>query len=316
MPALQGAIAASGDVASGMKRIGRLTNTRVSDRSIDGDQLRALMITEGLPDELVPKTRPEVFDFQKACASVATRRAGKDTKGEYVEVARVKADHEECVYQVTRCVKDKAHRVIEHHKSMRIVYRKDRAARGQDPIYIEPLGQDDYEALKHLEAKIRLHFDVHRGKLPGANVRGILRELFARLHATRWSSTNSVWFVPEEHAGTIEAMERVLKALYGPDDVEFDHIPLYRGDAEDILERKVASHVRTDVAKLMGENAEKLRGDDKVKLVTFTRAREERARLDEYARRMIGVVGDEISAVKESLRMLDDQLMEMWGRVE
>lgn len=313
MTALPNVIAASGNV--GMARIGRLTTTHVPDRAIDGERLRELMKAEGLPHDLVPAKRSPVFDFQNACATVATRRGGKDAKGEYVEVARVKADQVECVYQITRCVKDTTNRVVEHHKSMRIVYAKERLAQGRDPIYVDALSFDDYEALKHLEQKIRLHFDAHRGRLPGQNVRVILRELFARLHATRWAANASVWFVPEQHAGTIDAMERVLKALCG-DQVEFDAIPLYRADTIDVLERKVASQVRTDVGKLMGENAEKLRAGEKVKTTTFERARAERAKLSEYAKHMIALVGDEIGAVEESLRMLDDQLMEMWGRVE
>jgi hypothetical protein len=311
---MAGAVAGAGALDT-LTRIGRLTNTRVSDRSIDGDKLRELMKAEGLPSELVPAKRAEVFDFQKACASVSARRSSKDAKGEYVEVARAKADSDECVYVITRCVKDPANRTIEHRKSMRVVYDKARRARGEDPISVEVMGAADYEALKHLEHKIRANFEIHRGKLPGSNVRAILRAVFAKVHATRWSTTNSVWFVPEQHASTIEAMERVLKALYGLDDVEFDSIPLYKEDTGDIVERKVISHVRTDVSKLMAENAERLRGGDKIKQTTFERAREEREKLDGYAREMVSVVGGELDAVKEAMRLLDDQLVAMFGRV-
>lgn len=292
---------------------GTLTTTSIPDRPVDSEQLRRLMQQHGLDDSLVPAKRPEVFDFQNACRSVETRRGVRAPQGKrtQVTVGEVVTNAAESVYQITAEVRDEANRVIEHPKGMRVVY--DKAFVGQDPIRVEPL--EAFASMDPaLEARIRLHFDVHRGKLPGPKVREILRTLFRRMAATRWA--NSVWFVAVQHAPTLEAMETVVKELYGLD-ADFSTIPIPNtAGVKRILGEKVIAHVRGDATKLMGEIADQLRDGKTVNERSFKRMADARADLVAQADAMQDAYGSELTGVDEALKLVDAQIREMWGRVQ
>lgn len=291
---------------------GCLTTSKVPDAVTDLEGFRTLMQANGLDDSLVPPKRREVDDFAFACRSVETRR-GKVLKGERVSVGEVVTNAAESVYQITHEQVDAQNRVINHPKAMRVVYDKTQSP--ADPIRVEPMEPSHYEALKHLEDAIRARFFALRGTLPGSKVRAILRELFKQMNATRWSSANSVWFVPKEHAGTLEAIERVLKAAYP--DAEFDSIPLPNTTGvRKLVEEKVGAHVGSDATKLMAEIAEKLRDGASVREDTFKRANDRAREIRSYAERMEKMLGAEVEQVAEATKLIDAQLMEMWGRVK
>jgi hypothetical protein len=296
---------------------GTLTNTRVPDAPVNLEQLRALMTAEGLDTSMLPapKTpRPAAHDFALACRAVETRRGKRGRTGERVAVGEVVTNASESVYQITREVVDETNRVIDHKKGMRVVLAKQQTT-SADPISVEPFAQEHYDHLRHLEAEIRLRFDALRGTVPGSKVRAILREQFRRMHATRWSTTNSVWFVPLEHAGELAAMERVLKALYT--DAEFDTIPLpNNAGIAKMLEDKTGTHVQIDATKLGQEIAEKLAGKGQLSQATFERMKAKANDVAEYADKMENLLGGEVATAREALRLVDMQLVELFGRVK
>jgi hypothetical protein len=293
---------------------GFLSTTSVPDRPVDLELLRKLMQDSGLDASLVPARRAEIFDFQQVCRSVETRRGVRAPQGSVTQIAvgEVVTNASESVYQVTVEVRDEANRVIEHPKAMRVVYDKSLAGPGKDPIRFEPLEAAYADALKDLEHKIRLRFEASRGRLPGAKVREILRTLFKRMYATRWA--NSVYFVGSAHEADLAAMRTVVKGLYGHD-ADFSTIPVpnTRG-VKEILAEKVASHVQGDVMKLMGDIADKLRADGKIKSSDFERTSNVRNELVEQAEQMMKVYGSEIATVREALTLVDEQVMAMWER--
>jgi hypothetical protein len=176
---------------------GCLTTTKVPDAPTPADAFRALLDANGLDGSLVPITRREQLDFANACRSVEQRRGTGTNKGERVTVGEVLTNAAESVYQVTREVVDAQNRVIDHEKGMTLVFDP---AKPADPIAVQMLDPSHQSALQHLADLIRARYFAMRGTLPGAKVRAILREMFKRMKATRWSSANSVWFVPAEHA--------------------------------------------------------------------------------------------------------------------
>jgi hypothetical protein len=291
---------------------GTLTTTSVPDRSIDSEQLRQLLTQHGLDSSLVPAKRPEVFDFQNACRSVETRRGVRAPKGHrtQITVGEVVTNSAESVYQITAEVRDETNRVIEHPKGMRVVYDK---AVAQNPIRVEPL--EAFATMDpDLEARVRAHFDTHRGKLPGAKVREILRTLFRSINATVWSK--GVWFVGIQHASTLAAMEATLTGLYGTDS-EFHTIPMLNTKGvKRILGEKVIAHVRGDAGKLMAEIGEQLSDGRSVSDKQFQRIAQARAALVEQADAMQATYGSELEGVEAALKLVDAQVMEMWSRVK
>lgn len=293
---------------------GCLTSTKVPDQPTPADAFRTRLIAEGFDGSLVPAKRREALDFANACRSIETRRGA--AKGERVAVGEVLTNSTETVYQITREIVDAQNRVIDHAKGMRVVLRPDAALTATDPITTSLFDDSHALSLKHLEDQIRARYFALRGTLPGAKVRAILRELFKGMSATRWSSANSVWFVPTEHATKLEGIERVLKATYGTD-CEFDTIPLPNTKGvRNLVREKVGNHSAADATKLMAEIAKKLQGDQPVRESTFNLANKQARELHEYAQRMEAMLGGEVEAVRASMALVDQQLMEMWGRVQ
>lgn len=291
---------------------GLLTTTRIPDAPIELEKLRALMAAEGLDTSGLPAKRSRVHDFSLACRAVESKR-GRVRKGERVTVGEAVANASESVYQITREEVDEDNRVIHHPKAMRMVY--DKSAAG-DPIRVEPLDPTHYEALKHLEHEVRLRFSALNGTLPGPKVRELVRDQFKAMNATRWSSGSSVWFVPKEHNDRLHALERMLKAAY-PDSVEFTTAPLPNSEGvRAIVEDKVGEHAHADAARLMAEIATKLSDGADVRLDTFQRTKARADELRTYGERMEKMLDGEVTAVREAMRLVDQQLMEMWGRVK
>jgi ElaB/YqjD/DUF883 family membrane-anchored ribosome-binding protein len=294
---------------------GTLTTISSPDTPVPLDKLRVLMQVNGLDDTLVPPKRAEVFDFANACRSVETKR-GK-TKGERVSVGEVVTNGVESVYQVTREQVDEQGRKIDHPKAMRVVYDKGYAAQaGVDPIRVEPMEADHYQALAHLEAEIRVRFSALRGTVPGSKVRAIVRELMRRMNATRWSRSQSIWFAPIERSSDLHAIRSVLKGLYG-DDAEFKITPLPKapGTRREIVQA-VGGHAKADAAKLIGEIAEVLKDGADVKQAQFERMRDKANDLHKYAQSMEEMLGGEVATAREALGLVNDQLITMLGRVK
>jgi hypothetical protein len=304
-----------GDLIAGV-----LVTTSVPDRAIDGEVLRALLKARGLDDSLVPEPKriSEVHAFQNACRSVESRR-GASAKGTRTTVAvgEVVTNGAESVYQITAEVRDAGNRVIEHPKAMRIVY--DKSLAGHAPITVEALEVNYAEALKPLADKIQLTFDALRGRLQGAKVREILRAQFRAMHAPRWA--NSVYFVDIKHMAALESMASVLAELYGGD-AKYDHAPvLNTRHVRDTLGEKIGEHVADDVAKLMTTFAKKLSAKDgeqpkKITAREFEHANDQRAALVKQAEEMMAGYGDEIATVRESLALLNEQVVAMWERAQ
>lgn len=296
---------------------GLLSNTRVPDSPCDVEQLRSLMTAEGLDTSMLPKVktpRSPVFDFAIACRSVETKRGKRGRTGERVAVGEVVTNGDESVYQVTRELVDTQNRVIDHRKGMRVVY--DKAFADSDPIRVEPFTAEHYDSIKHLEDEIRARFMALRGTIPGSKVREIVRKQFRLLGATRWSTTNSVWFVPTEHVATLEAIERVLKAIYG-DRAEFDSIPLPRSPhTTRTVTDKVGGHVALDAEKLLAKIAGKLADGADVRNDTFERMRDEAQEVRDYVKGMEAMLGGEVALAQSSMALVDTQLMEMLSRVK
>lgn len=289
--------------------------TSVPDRPVEADQARDSFQRHGLDLALLPTKRRPEDDFANACASIGTKR-GKTANGtrERIDVGFVTENPAEVVYQIDREVIDKANRVIEHKKSMRVVFDKS-TANGGDPIRVETPGTlEDYQALAHLEQAIRDHFDTHRGKIPGAKIRAAIRFYFLdRMGATRWADKQSVYFVPIEHYETVEKLGHMVGDLY-PDDGDFTVLPLAntKGVLE-IIADKHAAHVKQDAQQLLSEIADLRKSGRKIQSSTVARLVQTRRTLGQRRKRMTEIIGQETQTASAALDMLDEQLLVLMG---
>lgn len=289
-----------------------LTTTKVPDAPVDLEQFRSLMQENGLSAELVPSAPSDIRTFQRVCGSLQTKRGGKDQRGTYVDSVRIVSDKDETVYMVTKGVKHPDRRDLEHVNAMRIVFDKAIAATGSDPISFEVISGSDAAQLRDIEQRVRLEYQLIRGKLPGSKVRAIYREEFRRMHATRWSKTASVWFVPAEAGGRLDGMERVLRALYS-DACEFDTLEVIRDTMQ--LGKKVADHADNEAAEVVKEMAD-LIAAPKVRKESKQRVLERRQQLIDYRDRMKAELEGEVSSIEVALRLVDRNVLALMSKKE
>jgi hypothetical protein len=304
--------AAAGNERSAMRGDAHLTTTKVPDASVDLERFRSLMQENGLSHELVPNAPSDIRTFQRVCGGLQTKRGGKDQRGTYVDSVRIVSDSHECVYMITQGVKDPGNRDLEHHNAMRVVFDKDMAAAGSDPIAIEVVNGAKFDELNELIERLRLEYKLLRGKLPGSKVRGIYREEFRRMNATRWSRTGSVWFVPAEHGDRLERMERVLRALYA-DDCEFDTLEVIADEAK--LRDKAGQHAKGEATQLL-EEMSGLLAADKVRAGSKQRVLERRQQLIDYRDRMKAELNGDVDTIEGALRLLDRNVLALMSKKE
>lgn len=298
---------------------GFLVTTGVSDNPIDGAVLKRAMLAENLPTNLIPDVPSEVDAFMRACSSVATKRKKGEKLATRVTVGRVKEDVTECVYQLTIERVDKAHRVIDHPQAMLAVY--DKAAAPGQSISFEPSDPAKHATIDpadadRLERAIREHFDAERGRLPGSKVRAILRQSFRDMHATRWSTTNSVFFVPPEHSDALDAMKRILTAVYGTG-FEYDKAELR--DSRENMQAIAAKHeasVREEAEKMMESLRDRLQDPANVRKGTLEKFMTQRAEIKALQERMDALLGREQQVAKAALSLVDVQLAALTERAK
>lgn len=295
---------------------GQLVMTSYPDKPVPVNQFRSLLRDHGLDESLVPEKRPEVFDFQAACRSVETRRGVAANGRQMVAVGEVVTNQTESVYQITAEARDEANRVIEHRKGMRVIYDKARAndpVVGGDPIRFEPIdSQTLYQSLSALADKINLRFRLTRGQVPGPKVREIMRNELRGMHGARWR--DSVWFVGMSHASEVEKWRQVITAL--SPDAEFIVTPLPNtASVRETVGKKMGEHVTNEATTALGKIADVLGKNEKLTQKQFERLNAIRRDIAAHAEEMQKLYGDEIATVTSAMGLMDQQMMEAWGRV-
>jgi hypothetical protein len=236
-------------------------------------------------------------------------------------VGEVVTNATESVYQITAEVRDEKNLVIEHPKAMRIRY--DKAFTGLSAISVDRLDEAYAEQFHELADIIQLRFDANRGRLQGAKVREILRFLWKSMQAPRWA--NSVYHVDLKHADKIIAIETILREIYGAE--AFCRVSPVFNTAGVRAELAVAMgvDVGADAQALVGQLAKKLaevgttpEAGKKPKTITdkdFERARDARDELNRHAEAMMANYGEEITAVREAIKLVDAQVLAMFAKV-
>lgn len=294
--------------------MGFITLSTVPDRSVDGTKLNRLWRAEGLDPGLIPDVRKPVNDFQQACRSVETRRGAIGSNGHRTEVKVDEVTNlgDDCVYQITRMVRDTNNRVIDHNKGMRLVFSKPLSEIDPAPencIAVEPLDKATYGAVKGLEDAILDHYRKNLAKVPGNKVRNAIRDLLHTHGAENLRRrSGGVYFVPIGGADTLEALQRVVQKLYG-EDADLHVIPQAGTKA---VQKMVAKHhtmnVQDDADAMIARISDRLKSGNKVRKDLLTNLMQQRRELGARRKEYVALLGGEQKLVTEKLTILDDQL--------
>lgn len=272
----------------------------VPDRLIPANKLAKAWAAEALPMELVPKNRKSVDTFKNACRSVETRRQDSQRETE-IKVDRVIENDAECVYQITRMVRDRTNKEIEHPKAMRVTLFK-----ANDDLFFERLETGHEEEMTALADAIREFFDKNGSKVPGSKVRSAIRGVMDRSNATL--IRKGVYFVPKEHKRKLDGISEVLDHLYGDDSLTH-LIPCANADGEKaVIERHMTEQVQREADELMTELASRLQEGGKIRKDRLGNLIAKRQKLAAHRKAYEALLGKQLDVIGSKFSLVDDQL--------
>lgn len=245
--------------AKGLTLLGNIGMFTLPDEPKSGTKLVRAWSTHGLPIDFLPDKREAVHIYQSACRSVETRRANGSSKRVEVKVDEVLHNAKECVYQITRLVRDETEQIIEHPKAMTLSFEKVKSE-----IHVREL--EDYDALRGIEDAIRSHYKANTKTVPPKAIRTAVRELLLSLGAQNLRrKAGGVYFIPIEYRPTGQGQSRKklptepmldgLKAafadLYG-DRADFYTIPLVNDEgAREMVSKHFTLNVKAQSDELV-----------------------------------------------------------------
>lgn len=276
--------------------LGFITWFTVPDQSISLTKLKRTLAMNGLDPASLPKSSRPVHTFQRSCRSVE----GKHRNGTVTEIKvdEVNETQTDCVYQITRLVRDLAERVIEHPKAMRVTFEK-----STEKITFDPLGGVPRGDLLELMEGIQDFYDQNSSKVTGPKVRSLVRSyLNGDLMATNLKGrSGSIYFVPFPGKETLDAIADTLEELY-KDKAYLHTIPM----ADAIGEREIVR--RHHVEGCIDEIDEALAATTRLVKSQDTRDRNIRSNVVAHHWTKLQEVSKKITAYNEILEDEQDDL--------
>lgn len=312
-------VVATGKTLKNVKTLGSLVTFTFPDESKNGPRVVREWAKAGLDVTLLPDQRHGFHIFQSACRSVETRRSnGHDVE---IKVDEVLNDGDECVYQITRMVRDKANRLIEHPKAMTIAFEK-----STDTITVKEL--EDYDALRGLEEGIREHYKKNAKNIPGQKFRNAVRDQLLRVGAQNLRrKAGGLYFVPAEYrmkangsekklptGPVLDGLAQVLDSLYG-ERADFYTIPLVNDESAQEMVRKhftinVCEQAREAMEKAL-QRVRKGKGDRPVRSDLVANLWNERRKIAGAVEQFDSLVNLERGEIDKNLADLDDALAQL-----
>jgi hypothetical protein len=305
--------------AHGTAELGKLVTYSMTDDFIPGTKLVRCWAKHGLDPTDLPDVRSGLHNFQSACRSVETRR--RNGAGVEVKVDEVVNNNTECVYQVTRMVRDKTLKVIEHPKAMTVAFDKK-----LETITVREL--EDYNTLRQLEDAIRTHFQKNAKAIPGQKIRNSVRSTLLKVGAQNLRrKAGGLYFVPHQYsvagpAGgtkmadtqpTLDGLAGVFEELYGHRG-DFWTMPLLdSADAQKMVAKHFAINVAAASEDLLLEAVNRVRAGKGrgVQPQLRTRLWNERRKLGGQIEQFSKMVALERADIEQNLRDLDKALAEL-----
>lgn len=282
----------------------------IPDAGVSSTKLRREWIANGLNPDLIPKNRKAVHAFQVACRSVETRRRttsenGNGTRSTEIKVDEVLENQDECIYQVTRMVRDKENKDIEFTKTIQVIFTK-----ATEEITDRALDKGEYEALKHLTEAIRDHFDSNAKKVPGAKVRAAIRDEMQDVRAT--TIAKKMYFIPKGPGReVVESLTTVIEMMYG-DEGEFHAIPVASDEGQKaIVAKHFGINVRERAQHLLAEVAERVRAESGVRSDRLKNMLNDRKQIIAEVEKYKDLLDMSLTEVDEQVDMLNEGLEEL-----
>lgn len=254
-PVLHGMVAVSDDFKG--KPLGRLVWFSIPDESVGLRALKKALAVHGLPLSLAPKDTKAINTFKRAMRE----QEGRHHNGVIVEttVAQVSETPEDCIYQISRLVRDLDEQVVEYPKAMRVIFDK-----RTEEIHFNPLGGIPRTELLPMMESITDYYEKNGSKVTGSKVRAVVRNYLRsepdeQRNIDGLSGENlrgrsgGIYFIPAEHIDKLQAMSETLTELY--EGKAYLHaVPLADSASErELVRRHHVANARQEMKEAMAE---------------------------------------------------------------
>lgn len=284
---------------------GYVTMFTVPDDAVSATKLTRTFAALDLDTDLLPPTRRSADVFKSACREVEAKGNGSHKRAEVV-VDELMETGTEVVYQVTRRIRDRENRVIDHPKAMRVSFKKD-----DESMVFEPLEPSHYKALSGLEDAIREWYDKNATKVPGYKIRSVLRSYMEILGATNLRrKAGGVYFVPARGKDTLDSLSEALDKLYGAAS-DLHTIPLVNDEgAREMIQKHFTINATGQIDDLMAKINEALHGtrERKIRADFLGNVIEKRRAIAKLKNDYAGLLESELTELASKIEDLDNQV--------
>jgi hypothetical protein len=315
---LSGMVAVSGD--SDIEPLGYVTWFSVPDRPANLRRLHYEWKLAKLDEKQLPDVPRPLYLFKRACSEQKGKVRHEDGTVTETDVRLVSEDHDLCIYQISRVVRDKAQRVVNYPKAMRVTFDKS-IATDPKPYGFEPLDEVPTGELLPMMEAISDYYDVAGKQIDGRKVRALVRdylrsdpdpqrELPGLSGLNLRGKAGGVYFIAAKHKPVLDSLAQVLTGLYKDGSAYLYTVPLADGASERELVRRhhvnasleEAKEAMAEVADILRDRTTPVRAD--VAQHHWRRLQLLRERGQEYAE----LLNDEQTEVNDAMDLLKKQL--------
>jgi hypothetical protein len=296
----------------------------IPDEMIPLSRFRKAMRDAGLDVTRLPKERRGEHVAAEACKSV--ERVVTNGHREVVRSEQVVRTGDVLVMQITRHVQDKANRVIEHPKALRVIYDFTKGA-----LIFEPLDGSKMADVQSLADEIQEHFDKNGTRVPGHKIRTILRHYVEAAGAENMrGQSGGVYFLAkrnplapgnklrEHHGEVIDGREFIgqikgaLTVIYGRAP-EFHEIPCINDEGQrEFLKRKFLENCADDLKEFRDQCVELVKSKDErqrgFRQDLRTRLVEQRKAMDLRRAKFADILGETLEELDRDMGLADKAL--------
>lgn len=325
LPPLTDMVAVGGK--SGVKALGYIVWFSVPDRPVNLKQLRKAWGFSGLDTKVLPPEPRPLYLFKRAMRAQEGKVRNDDGTITETDVKMVAEDHEWCIYQISRVVRDAEKRIVNYPKAMRVSFEK-----AGDTLSFFPLDETPLKDVLPMQEAIETYYDENGKVIDGRKVRTVVRE-FIRDDDDRADQDDGqtglsgenlrgkgggVYFVAAKHKNKLDSLAEALNELHSDGSAYLYMVPLADGASErELVRRHHVNNTVREMQEAMAEVAYMLRPDRK-QAVRADHAAFHWRRLQALRRRAAeynALLKDEQDDVTQMAGMLEKQLNKLPGAV-
>lgn len=319
---LSGMVAVS--KGSKVKPLGYICWFSVPDRPVNVKTLRKHWLMAGLDPQPLPKDPRALYLFKRAMREQEGKVRLADGTLVQTEVVDVLDSGDHSIYQLSRVVRDKANRVVDYPKAMRVTFTKT-----TEEIGFDALGEVKRSELVPMMTAIQDFFEQSTKQISGRKVRTLVRDYLkddtdeaggkvGLSGENLRGKSGGVYFVAAKYVEDLEGISQALGDLYEADGGVYglSMVPLADGKSErEMIRAHHTANAVADTKQAIADVAKLLRDDRKSAVRSDVAAHHWRKlrSLQRRAAQYNSLLRDEQDEVTTALELMGKQMQKLAG---